>query len=135
MLAMVEAKIAADSPIPKVFGYNSVMYEHTRLSSGILSYSSVSCQVIKKFKYNKEGSMMLFSNVTLFGGLRVCVGIVYMKPGVSVEVFMQALAVVEKALACGKPLLLVGDFNCRHPQLRARLQKPTNLFLFWVHMH
>ena len=71
MLAMVEAKLAPDQPIPKVYGYNSVAFEHTHASSGILCYSALSTQIVKKLKFNKEGSMMLFMNVTLLGGLRV----------------------------------------------------------------
>ena len=57
-----------------------------------------------------------------------------MRPQVSVAVFDQALKMIEQASAGGRPLLLVGDFNCRHPQLGDNVKPSTkaNRFLTFL---
>src|SRR5262249_35743843 len=68
---------------------------------------------------NISGSMVLFSHITLFGGLRVVLGAVYVHPDIKVGGFVKLLAKLEHALSRldELPVVLVGDFNIRHAQL------------------
>ncbi len=101
-------------------GYNRFAFPHKHDSSGIVCYSAVPCRVLRKACVNVDGSMAQFFALSLFGGKTVCVGVVYLRPPVHADVLAKVLALIERMLRLGYPLLLLGDFNCRHPQFGDR---------------
>ncbi len=121
-VALVEAKIrsASDVRVPSMRGYNNFAFPHKHDSSGIVCYSAVPCRVLRKACVNVDGSMAQFFALSLFGGKTVCVGVVYLRPPVHADVLAKVLALIERMLRLGYPLLLLGDFNCRHPQFGDR---------------
>ena len=66
--------------------------------------------------------MAVFMNVKLFGTLNVSLCTVYVKPSCSVSVLSQVLVAIGRVADQKSPLLILGDFNARHPQLGEAMQ-------------
>jgi hypothetical protein len=93
---------------------------------------------MKRFKFNIDGSVGIFSTVTLFGFLKVVVGVIYFRPSLAVEKCEKVLAKLDAIVELNMPVLLLGDFNFRHPQLGDSVHIGTsnaNRFISFLNNH
>ncbi|MEQ1843333.1 MAG: hypothetical protein ABL994_23250, partial [Verrucomicrobiales bacterium] len=88
-------------------------------SSGVLNYVSNNTQYRSLTELNvtcDDGSMIVFAEVCI-SGLRFILGTVYIHPSICADDFNHLLASIAPVVEDPPmPVLLVGDFNTRHPQ-------------------
>jgi len=138
-MAFVEAKIGDSPPTlaPNLIGFVSHSLPFSSLSSGIVCYSAVPCRSLSRLSCTAEdGSMVLFSQLRV-NGVLFCLGVVYIRPQVVVSDFQKIIRAIDRVIEHHStvPLLLLGDFNCRHPQFGDNVKPSTNsnklVFLEW----
>jgi hypothetical protein len=125
-VSFAETHLEPSDDAPKLYGYNPTLFSHKRGSAGLALYASVPCSDIKKMRMNVQGSMRMFSYLTLFGGLRVLLGVVYVRPAVTGEVLSKVLKAIKMATRTGLPVLLLGDFNQRHPEFGDQVKRVSS---------
>ena len=117
LITFVESKLSDSSTPPNLPLFIPHHFPFRDRSSGIITYARSHLQYRNHKRYlfdAKDGSMIRFAQICL-SGLTFNIGTVYIHP--NSKYFTKALAVIEKAVALSSPLLLLGDFNCRHAQL------------------
>jgi hypothetical protein len=66
----------------------------------------------------KDGHVMVVGyQIVLFGSMKINVVSVYQHPNTSIEQMSEAFGRILRLVDLTTPLLILGDFNCRHPQL------------------
>ena len=124
-MAFVEAKINQNGKAPALHPFKSHSFPFTPVSSGVVVYSAVSCRSLKKYCVTAdEGSMITFCQLCV-EGLPFVLGVAYLRPGRPAGVTEKILRAIERVLHLDLPLLLLGDFNSRHPQFGDKV-KPSS---------
>lgn len=154
LLAFVEAKIADCPPnttknhkgrkdfavhtTPNLGGFVSYSHPFYRAasasatdkpSSGIVCYSHPNLQyrALPRLSFSDEkGTMMVFAE-TCINGLSFYFGVVYIHPSASSSDFTLILSSLERACSSfgSSPVLLLGDFNCRHAQFGDHISRSS----------
>lgn len=119
LLAFVEAKIQSEDDAPKVAGFVTHAFPYQKSSSGIIHYSASGTQYRnlrqQSVTVKDDGSMLTLAQLCI-DGLSFNLGVVYIHPAASTDTLERILKGVQGAASLTLPLLLVGDFNARHPR-------------------
>jgi len=106
--------------LPKFSQYDGHYTNDTARSSGCVVYvhNQLPNRHLADKTYKKHKCMLSFVDVSLSSTMRVCIGVVYIHPNAVVDVVRDILNRIKDVLQLvgdGSPVLLLGDFNLRHP--------------------
>ena len=131
-LGLCETKVSSDSKYSlKVSGYDCHNHPHSEESSGILNYvnNKFPNKGIESLNFNRFGSMCTFVDVVLSESFTVRVGTVYIRPNANSDTVKVILDKIGEASRGNRPLLVLGDFNCRSKSLGDTVSSPNSLRL------
>src|SRR5262245_20996223 len=117
VLALCETKLCPDRALMRVSGYDGHNFPVSAKSSGLALFiqNSLPNAAVSDLFFEQDGTMASFIDICLFDGLSICLGVVYLRPNATSDLVDKVLDKVAAAEARA-PLLLLGDFNCRHQE-------------------
>jgi exonuclease III len=132
-LGLCETKVSPDSKKSfKVSGFDCHNHPYTKQSSGIMCYvnNCMPNKGVDALAFSRNGTMCVFVDVVLADSFAVRVGVVYVRPDAPSATLKRVLDKVKEAGRGHRPLLVLGDFNCRDKRLGDVVSSAKSELLF-----
>jgi hypothetical protein len=120
-ISLAETRLDPAAVLPKIRGFSGHNFPFSANSSGICAYSANSLAVkdlpdATISSPDLEGNMAVGRQIKLFGSLAVNIVTVYLRPNAPIDAVRRVLGPIQILCDLSTPLLVLGDFNGRHPQ-------------------